>query len=310
MIKYELFHKGSSALSRLGLSDRSIYRCPICENDFDQNDIDSGELTLEHIPPQSIGADFCILTCQSCNTTAGTKLDSQVAIRHKNTQFARGLLTKQGQCTAKGAFQLGPDTLNVKFVVENGRLEIHLLSQINDPAKRQSVLDQLHRLTDGGWEGQLFTVTLSPGFDTWRARIGDLRIAYLTLFAVFGYTYAFSDALDDVRAQLRRPGQRILDSYFFSVPRSSTTQRFIGIVKKPFKCIVVCFLGSAVFLPLWIDDCNFYKRAAAILNQQSRRSLSGLIQIQWPEEMQLFFDYYPQKIEEFHQLLSLKSNNS
>ena len=97
MTRYELFHRGSLALSRLGLSDGSNYRCPICENDFKQDDIDSGALTLEHIPPQSVGADLCMLTCKSCNTKAGTKLDSQVAIRHQNIQFAKGPLTKRAE---------------------------------------------------------------------------------------------------------------------------------------------------------------------------------------------------------------------
>ena len=48
------------------------YICPLCLNAYP---IGSTELTLEHVPPKSVGGKPILITCKACNNKCGADID-------------------------------------------------------------------------------------------------------------------------------------------------------------------------------------------------------------------------------------------
>jgi HNH endonuclease len=53
------------------------YGCPLCLRLFPRDQID--RLSLDHVPPESVGGKLKVLTCEECNNTAGAELDSHAS---------------------------------------------------------------------------------------------------------------------------------------------------------------------------------------------------------------------------------------
>ena len=57
------------------------YICPICFDPFFEKDLDisiPNYLTLEDVPPASLGGRPIVLTCKSCNSKTGHDLDAHL----------------------------------------------------------------------------------------------------------------------------------------------------------------------------------------------------------------------------------------
>ena len=57
------------------------YLCPICLGIFGKISLrnkGNNDLTIEHVPPQSVGWQRKVLTCHNCNTSQGGKVDSHL----------------------------------------------------------------------------------------------------------------------------------------------------------------------------------------------------------------------------------------
>ena len=78
MKKRNWFDLGAAACGQAcpGTYDVPTYVCPICWDPFTVEALDDGRLSMEHVPPQSVGGCELLLTCTVCNNRAGTKLDA------------------------------------------------------------------------------------------------------------------------------------------------------------------------------------------------------------------------------------------
>ena len=68
-------------LPHLRLPHNQTFICPVCLNPFSVDDLDTtkeNHLTLEDVPPKSLGGKPTILTCKVCNNTAGQQIDVQL----------------------------------------------------------------------------------------------------------------------------------------------------------------------------------------------------------------------------------------
>lgn len=83
------FAEGAVALRRTlsgmgmadSLPDSEFYACPLCLVAYGRDAFEAGMFTVEHVPPHSVGGDPLLLTCERCNSTAGTAMDSHAAGR-------------------------------------------------------------------------------------------------------------------------------------------------------------------------------------------------------------------------------------
>lgn len=183
-----------------------FYVCPLCLSAFPATaiDIDPPNLTIEHVPPQNQGGPYLrVLTCRMCNNTAGSELESHLAIRDR--------LNRAGQPGVKDLrVHLEMDGIPLKAVLGHdaslGSFRILVDGQHNDPAA-------LRRFDEARQAGSLSSKAqfrFIDGFDAGRIRVARLRMAYLVAFAHFGYRYAFTHLLEAVREQIRRPDEEIL----------------------------------------------------------------------------------------------------
>ena len=73
---------------RIQLYDRGNRACPLCMAGFTRDQASAGRsVTLEHVPPKSLGGQARCLTCRPCNARAGDTID-QVAAMTKRVRFS------------------------------------------------------------------------------------------------------------------------------------------------------------------------------------------------------------------------------
>ena len=88
--RLNIFRYGSKAIAKYRNGDSSIYYCPICQlGYYEVSAITGEELTLEDVPPKSIGGKPILLTCRKCNSSAGDKIDAAIANINKLADFEK-----------------------------------------------------------------------------------------------------------------------------------------------------------------------------------------------------------------------------
>ena len=84
--RYLMASGRSEALPRTG----DYYYCPCCMGRYGREALSNGLLTYEDVPPKSVGGRPLVLTCKSCNNTAGSRLDAQARLREEQLDFLAG----------------------------------------------------------------------------------------------------------------------------------------------------------------------------------------------------------------------------
>ena len=84
--KNRLFRQGKSNIESILKCSSEAYCCPICGG-FKSID----ELTLEHVPPKSMGGKEIILTCKACNNEAGSNIDLNIANQQNMIRISKSL---------------------------------------------------------------------------------------------------------------------------------------------------------------------------------------------------------------------------
>lgn len=222
---------------RLKLHGRGNTACPLCFTPFTSAEASSGRtVTLEHVPPKSLGGKVLCLTCKSCNASAGSKVD---------------------QLAAMGARSRFPVTVDIL-----GKKDSFMLSPQGKeltPPFRGFTKEDFDRLSRAG--GQ-FTMSLRVA-NPHLVAVSAIKSAYLALFSLFGstggYDYVGGSALADVRRLLLDPdryAKQEAGKYVQSVPRDERLapegrpDPDIMLVTEPHACWIVRVWEHLVYLPL------------------------------------------------------------
>ena len=196
----EFYRRGAAALTRL-YGREMPYACPQCLDLFDRADLESKNLTLEHVPPASIGGSEICLTCRVCNNTAGSDYEFSLSEAAKLREMYAAL---RGQSTYTGPVRVavaGIET-NATIVIADGKVELAVYESRNNPGTfRQQLGSYGARASDRDDPVQL-KVSGSVRADARSLFISHLRSAYLAAFSFFGYSYILDTKLDVVRQQL------------------------------------------------------------------------------------------------------------
>lgn len=190
-----MFDAGVRALQGVGVLGE-YYRCPICCTDYDARAIKKDaetdyRLTLEHVPPDSIGGKIVALTCKKCNNELGSRLDSQIAARERFFRFLDPNRPSPNPFPGKITLRESPETatnIQVSGKIGSG---INLQAGINNNPKNLVKLKE--DLVNNHSSKCSFQATLEvPSYNKKLANLAFLKNAFLCLFAKFGYTYALS----------------------------------------------------------------------------------------------------------------------
>jgi hypothetical protein len=150
--KRRWFRQGAAAWHRaqivMGVAEASasddIYVCPLClEIDYEQRSgrftchtdaaIEDRSLTVEHVPPESLGGGPLLLTCKDCNNTAGHELDADARKRENSRDAFLGRVTTKASMTAGGHRLAG------SFTAEEGQFRFAVTNKKAFPRNPRAV---------------------------------------------------------------------------------------------------------------------------------------------------------------------------
>jgi len=188
-----------NAIKELGETEE-IYCCPLCARAdflkvFKVTALARGTLTAEDVPPRHSGGRPLVLTCKSCNNTAGHGIDAAALEVENGRRFLQG----RGEGVvriAAGPYQLGA-TLRWR---EDGGGTFRLFRN------RDVAFSELRSITDGSSRDRSIRFKFSVRDpDDHFARVSWLKSGFLAMFALFGYRYALHPITEVVRRQIQDP---------------------------------------------------------------------------------------------------------
>ncbi|MFD2164202.1 HNH endonuclease [Paradesertivirga mongoliensis] len=232
------------------------YVCPLCFDAFFEKDLAHSApnpLTIEHIPPESLGGKPLVLTCKNCNSKSGHELDAHL-LKHLLEEDAHALLPSS---KTKATFELNGNKVNgVVEVDDKGEIKFDLQPQRSHPDQSRRFMKDLlppqtiynpifnsDNLFESGVTTAKFRVSLSKYSKERRAEVALLRIAYLKAFSTLGNGFYINPGLYKVREQILNPDKEILPKVFwihFDFPKELEGINIISLPKE-LRCYLVIF---------------------------------------------------------------------
>jgi hypothetical protein len=232
---------------RSQLASGQWYMCPLCMSLYTVDEIDTNGLTVEHVPPRSIGGRPLVLTCRPCNNGAGHRLDAHLERRERLRRFG-------------GPGALGESlevTLTIAGIVNRGSMRLDADRRVlltgnpkqNNPA---DVAELSRRLPELMTPGREINVEFRDTFDSESAQLSLVRAGYLAAFALFGYAYILRPEFDRIRAAIAQRHDDTFDPPVVRLESVDDDFRRIAIATKPASLaghVVICIGRYGVVLP-------------------------------------------------------------
>ncbi len=242
--------------NKLITGEREVYLCPICEKPHTAIDNEESQLTLEDAPPKSLGGHANVLTCKTCNNTAGHEIDFHLTERLReldNAAFLPNTVTKV-------KIRMGEDVFNGSINIdEHGKMTMYHSKKNNHPVKLE---EKMVGLKGGDIVDLNFLKTrVIPE----KLEYALLKTAYILAFQKFGNSLIFDPCFDIVREQLKNPDQRIYPEKFWMTPPYPKEMEGVYFVcDEGLECLFALFnldTGNSlrkfgVFLPCPINDIS------------------------------------------------------
>ncbi len=211
-----------------------IVVCPLCFNKyFTLDDLQNGDLTGEHIPPEKLGGTIVALTCRDCNNNHGALLDSHLVkyVRNIDALMGTGPTYVDGIASTKDS---GEFRIEFRSTGEN-RWELLGVPQASNVKHIENFTNEFHS------DDFSFKLTLRLGNER-RAQLSLVRSGYLTAFQYLGYGFLIN--LGRLRHQFNNPDEDIFPIRSVIFPFEAPSD-FVGvnIVSKPpeMKCYLIVF---------------------------------------------------------------------
>jgi hypothetical protein len=178
----------------------NLYVCPLCTDKYfyaEGDDIKgNSEFSLDHVPPESVGGEFTILTCKKCNNEAG----SYEAELLKILNFGSVPDKKTGSLIPKMIVrnkQTGEQFHGI-VQVANNQADIRFHEKAKQHNKKlKNFVAELH-------EGKIPALELMvPAPDEDKTGRALLKSAYLLCFACWGYEFVYSNNGERLRQVLK-----------------------------------------------------------------------------------------------------------
>jgi hypothetical protein len=209
-----------------------IFVCPTCFRYFRRNalDMDESPITIEHVPPESLGGLPITLTCRICNNWAGRELESSLCHLLDVLEFSSGI--PGASVDARVEFR--------DIAVVNAELEfrpnMHLTIGTSEDRTNPEEILKLKSSAGNNPPELVFNFRGKRGrqIKAKRAECAILRIAYLFAFAQFGYAFIMPSPISQVRSQFLNPDEEILP--FWGIARADhLSDDYLGVcfVRKP-----------------------------------------------------------------------------
>ena len=207
---------------RLQLYNRGNTACPICLASFTRDAASAGRtVTLEHVPPKSLGGLARCLTCKQCNAGTGRNIDQAAAIAEQPTKVIVDMMGKRGAFT---------------------------LSQYGKPLTTPFAQFTAQEI----WKARTFTFTV-PLHDRVAAAASSLKAGYLAVFSLLGpdagYDYVRGSALQPIREHILDPHRPSDFRIILADNPDKAPDKDILLASQPVPCWLVRIRCRFVVLP-------------------------------------------------------------
>ena len=183
--------------------NQPMYICPLCLRGYTKIALDQSfqnPLTIEDVPPKSLGGKPLLLTCKECNSKGGYLLDSVLKQHLQSQRFIK--LSPGSKVLGKVSVNKLGAVNSIIEVKENRELFFHVDSN------NYLVKKHIHELQTSQSSGKLvFTVNIP---NATKAVVGILKIGYLLSFNYLGNLMLLSPNIEKVVRQIDHPDQKIL----------------------------------------------------------------------------------------------------
>jgi hypothetical protein len=180
--------------------------------------------------------------------------------------------------------RVGDAAVNIELSTGRDCNDLTILPRQNDPATIDRLIENMR-----SWkQGDEIHIDLGLAFHPDRAKIADLRAAYLAVFAMLGFAWVGHANYASVRAQIQQPEDEILRAFWLHPREVGINETTIVWVEKPFPCLLVLLEGRGVVLPRLGAPPPFEALAEA-RRAGAPSSVKGQ-RLGWPARMELRYD--------------------
>ena len=287
-----IFRFCAPAASKLLGYDKELYLCPICGKGYPKESAVTGELTLEDVPPRSMGGKGLLLTCEKCNSKAGRKIDYHIKSQLDLQNLAKILTGQSGDEKTSVNIVINGERFPASVQRKDKFTEIKLIKKANDPTKVNRLKDYMTALSASGtWDGKEFNINKTVKLDYRLLKLAFLKSGFLLLTAMLGYRYAFDKRLSVVREQLLNPENDLLGSFFWveTGKHQPFPKRRIILVSDPLPLFLVTYDKGAVILPNPSSPMGLYEIIRKKWEQGQSVNFTGKV-YEWPEKALMVLD--------------------
>ena len=289
--RLNIFRYGSKAIAKYRNGDSSIYYCPICQfGYYEVSAITGEELTLEDVPPKSIGGKPILLTCRKCNSSAGNKIDAAIANINKLADFEKIVRGQKKGMIPSVTLSFGELQITTSIHAQS-TFDIRPVEKANAPNTIENYRNYLMNISGSGGNEFEFKLSKTLKYDDRLAKLSYLKSAFLIVFAWLGYRYAFDPRLDIVRHQIQEPQNDIIGTKFWIETKDKIPSKKIMFLKNPLPMFLVSFQGFCVILPSLEFEGDTYSSLSNYWEKGERISFQAKILDTWPDKLQMKLDY-------------------
>lgn len=283
-----LFERGAEAVRHVSNHSGESYFCPLCRRGFGKEALDpttpkEHRLTKEDVPPKAHPGQskVLMLTCWPCNNTAGYTVDAEMSKRERQHRFLDAAVLNKGEYEGQARVSIGGVEATVWLEIGPDGRKIEVRSEWNSPEVIAEAQEKWRPVLED--EGKLHLSMIRPVHGR-KAKISDLRSAYLLCFAAFGYSWAFQPSLNIVREQILRFEDQLIDSEYFwhwQGWEEKSNVRWIGQMTEPVRMFHVRLGRHSITLPGIGAETGFYARLAKHFSPGDSLKAEGLL-YPWP----------------------------
>jgi len=227
---YNLKIGGETSNGKIVEIKEPLYICPLCLRGYTKIALSQNipnPLTLEDVPPKSLGGKPLILTCKECNSRSGSLLDGVLKKHLQSQRFFK--LSPGSKVEGKVSINKMSPVRSMIRVGENKEF----FFKVND--KNYMVKKHLHELQTNMAGCKIdFTVNI-PNRKNAAAAI--LRVGYLLAFNYLGNLMLLSPNIHKITEQISHPDQKILPhSSVMSINKDEGFKSGLYFLKEPENC--------------------------------------------------------------------------
>lgn len=235
--------------------------CPLCFDLFFEKDLNTklkNHLTLEDIPPKSLGGKPLALTCKNCNNKSGHELDAHLLKKLLAIDVKSFLPNSKTETT----FELNGNKMNgILEIDEKGTLKLNLQPNRSNPTQSNLFMKDMFpprtiynpifypdKIFENVYKSPTFQMQINDTSNERRAEVALLRIGYLLAFATLGNGFLINGGLFKVREQILNPDKEILPRVFwlkYAFPKDLEGVNIISLPKELQSFLVVFNLKTA-----------------------------------------------------------------